>query len=124
MTPFIVAAAALAAVFSAVTAFFAFRTQRQSVRNSVRPDVEIEDITWSDLGQTAHLEIKKVVNYGLGPARFITARIYAEYVADGREHFVSATPIATLRPGLDIQVNWVVQVPWQSPEKITKFYAK
>ncbi len=90
MTSFIAATAAAAAVFAAVTAFFAFRTQQRSVWSSVRPDVEIEDITYADLGQSAHVHIGKLVNYGIGPARFIEAKVYADRVAEGREHLLYA----------------------------------
>jgi hypothetical protein len=117
----ITVAAATAAFFSAIATWLTYLAQRRSTWNAVRPDIEIENPAVADTGNAAEVEIRKLTNYGVGPACFIHAQIHVVLPYSNRKALVSGSRIAVLQAGDGERVDWRVAVPWPSGEKASSF---
>lgn len=109
LTAIAAACAALAAFGSAVAAAFSLQQQRRSVRNEVRPNVNLEDLTVEDNGDYGTLRIGKLKNFSSAPA--YSVRVDGRVKHEGAARLMDVV-LPPLQPGCDIAPDWVVTFRW------------
>lgn len=108
---------AIAAGFSAITAFFAFCIQRRFALDSIRPQLVLNDWATEHERKRGIIVVKKIKNFGHGPALSVKAHIKPRgeplYYP-----FISTNEITAVRSGEEHNVDWTFLLANAFPDEL------
>lgn len=105
--------AAIAALFSAIAAWLSWNQQRKNALESIRPNIVPGGWSFSKGEDTGKFTIRRISNFGSGPALNIRSLIQVKGKKVGEGAALPHDPIPFLPAGSDTPVNWKGYIYWE-----------